>query len=60
MNDNWLDKIHDRMTDFETEEPADLWGAIENRRKATSRVSNMAKLQSSKCVSVEWPQLLHC
>lgn len=44
MNDNWLDKIHDRMTDFETEEPSGLWGAIENRRKATSRVSNMAKI----------------
>lgn len=44
MNDNWLDKIHDRMTDFETEEPAGLWGAIENRRKATSGVSNMAKI----------------
>lgn len=44
MNDNWLDKIHDRMTDFETEEPAGLWGAIENRRNATSGVSNMAKI----------------
>lgn len=44
MNDNWLDKIHDRMTDFETEEPAGLWSAIENRRKATSGVSNMAKI----------------
>ena len=44
MNDNWLDKIHDRMTDFETEEPAGLWSAIENRRKATPGVSNMAKI----------------
>ena len=44
MNDNWLDKIHDRMTDFETEEPAGLWSAIENRRKTTSGVSNMAKI----------------
>ena len=44
MNDNWLDKIHDRMTDFEAEEPAGLWSAIENRRKETSLNSNIAKI----------------
>lgn len=28
MNDDWLNKIHNRMTDYETDEPDDLWDSI--------------------------------
>ncbi len=46
MKDQWLKDIHDRMSDFETEEPDGLWEAIgsararqENlRRRTTARV----------------------
>ncbi|MDE6164922.1 MAG: porin family protein, partial [Muribaculaceae bacterium] len=30
MKDQWLKDIHDRMSDFEVEEPAGLWDAIED------------------------------
>lgn len=30
MKDDWLHKIHERMADYETDEPANLWAAIEN------------------------------
>lgn len=31
MNEDWLHKIHDRMADYEADEPAELWNAIEAR-----------------------------
>lgn len=31
MNEDWLHKIHDRMADYETDEPTELWNAIEAR-----------------------------
>lgn len=32
MNEDWLHKVHDRMTDYEIEEPENLWDAIESKR----------------------------
>ena len=34
MNEDWLNKIRDRMADYEIDEPDGLWTAIENRRQA--------------------------
>lgn len=31
MSEDWLQKVHDRMSDYETDEPADLWIAIDNK-----------------------------
>lgn len=31
MNEDWLDKIRDRMSDFETAEPDNLWESIEEK-----------------------------
>lgn len=36
MNDNWLHKIHDRMADYEIEEPENLWSSIESSLKSES------------------------
>lgn len=36
MNDNWLHKIHDRMADYEIEEPENLWTSIEDSLKSES------------------------
>ncbi len=32
MKDRWLHDIHDRMSDYEIDEPAGLWGEIEARQ----------------------------
>ncbi|MDE5689049.1 MAG: PorT family protein [Paramuribaculum sp.] len=32
MNEDWLHKIHDRMTGYEIDEPENLWDAIESKR----------------------------
>ena len=29
MSDEWLNKIHDRMSDYEVDEPDELWASIE-------------------------------
>ena len=31
MNEDWLHKIHDRMSDYETDAPDRLWEAIEEK-----------------------------
>lgn len=36
MNEDWLHKVHDRMTDYEIDEPENLWDAIESKRAETS------------------------
>ena len=36
MNEDWLHKVHDRMTDYEIDEPENLWDAIESKRTETS------------------------
>ena len=36
MNEDWLNKVHDRMTDYEIDEPENLWDAIESQRAETS------------------------
>lgn len=33
MNDEWLHKIHDRMADYEADEPDGLWASIEKARE---------------------------
>lgn len=33
MNDDWLDKIRDTMSDLELDEPEGLWAAIEGKRR---------------------------
>lgn len=32
MNEDWLNKVHDRMNGYETDEPDNLWAAIESKR----------------------------
>lgn len=39
MKDQWLKDIHDRMSDFEVEEPAGLWDAIEGGLDVVQPVS---------------------
>lgn len=36
MNEDWLHKVHDRMTDYEIDEPENLWSAIESKRAETT------------------------
>lgn len=36
MNDDWLHKVHDRMSDYEIDEPENLWNAIESKRAESS------------------------
>lgn len=36
MNDDWLHRVHDRMTDYEIDEPDNLWAAIEERQAEES------------------------
>lgn len=43
MNDEWLHKIHDRMADYEVDEPEGLWASIEN-----ARVENSGGLHTSR------------
>ena len=37
MNDDWLKHIHDTMSDFETDEPENLWEAIESGLPTSTR-----------------------
>lgn len=37
MSEDWLQKVHDRMSDYETDEPADLWIAIDNKYRDAGR-----------------------
>lgn len=43
MNEEWLHKVHDRMADYETDEPEDLWTAIEERQKELSGTGRKAR-----------------
>jgi hypothetical protein BACCOPRO_03315 len=43
MNEDWLQKVHDRMTDYEIDEPGNLWDAIESQRAKTSSNSRPMK-----------------
>lgn len=43
MNEEWLHKVHDRMTDYETDEPENLWTAIEERQKELSGTGRKAR-----------------
>ena len=37
MSDEWLNKIHDRMSDYEVDEPGGLWASIEAAQVADMR-----------------------
>ena len=39
MEDKWLNDIHDRMGDFQVEEPDGLWNNIESELKRASDIS---------------------
>ncbi len=43
MNDEWLDKIHDRMTDYEIDEPDTLWASIEKKQAEDSKLFHLSK-----------------
>ncbi len=43
MNEDWLHKVHDRMTGYEIDEPDNLWEAIESQRAETSSTSRPMK-----------------
>lgn len=43
MNEDWLNKVHDRMTDYEIDEPENLWDAIESQRTETSSTRHPMK-----------------
>lgn len=43
MNEDWLQKVHDRMTDYEIDEPENLWDAIESQQAKTSSTSRTVK-----------------
>lgn len=43
MNEDWLHKVHDRMTDYEIDEPENLWDAIESKRTETSSTQRPMK-----------------
>ena len=37
MNEDWLHKVHDKMSDYEIDEPDNLWEAIEERLEEKSQ-----------------------
>lgn len=43
MNEEWLHKVHDRMADYETDEPENLWTAIDERQKELSGTGRKAR-----------------
>lgn len=43
MNEDWLHKVHDRMSDYEIDEPENLWDAIESKRAETSSTPRRMK-----------------
>ena len=43
MNEEWLHKVHDRMADYEADEPENLWTAIEERQKELSVTGRKAR-----------------
>lgn len=43
MNEDWLDKIRDRMSDFETAEPDNLWESIEEKLPVADAGRHRAK-----------------
>lgn len=43
MNEDWLHKIHDRMAEYETDEPDNLWSAIDKRH--TQAVAERQRLR---------------
>lgn len=36
MNEDWLNKVHDRLSDFEIDEPENLWESLESKLTVTS------------------------
>lgn len=55
MKEDWLHKLKDRMSDFEIDEPAGLWDAIENAgRKAREEDGNL----SSHNFTTKWARRL--
>lgn len=43
MNEDWLHKVHDRMTDYEIEEPENLWDAIESKQASSATMPRPIK-----------------
>lgn len=43
MNEDWLHKVHDRMSDYEIDEPENLWNDIEAKRAETSSIPRSMK-----------------
>lgn len=43
MNEDWLHKVHDLMSDYEIDEPENLWDALESKRAETSSVPRPMK-----------------
>mgnify|MGYP002534901500 CR=1 FL=1 len=43
MNEDWLNKVRDRMTDYETDEPENLWASIESKTCTQVPASTGAK-----------------
>lgn len=56
MNEDWLHKVHDRMTDYEIPEPENLWEAIESRRPEISPALHQpvrpAMIWVRRCIAV--------
>lgn len=43
MKEDWLRKVRDKMTDYEIDEPLDLWNSIESKRGEISSASRSVK-----------------
>ncbi len=53
MNDKWLNDIHDRMSDFEIDEPVNLWNDIRSRQiNKKKSVAGIIKPWAKRATSV--------
>ena len=54
MNEDWLKKVHDRMSDYEIDEPDNLWEAIESGLPDISPGPLQAKKHAKKPLIMPW------
>jgi len=53
-NDNWLDDIRNKMTDFELDEPSGLWERIETHRADRQQITPINRNGHRRGAVLSW------
>lgn len=53
-NDNWLDDIRNKMTDFELDEPSGLWERIETHLSDRQQITPINRSGRRRAIVLPW------